>query len=288
MKKRLIIFILLFILIFLFIFSNYIITNIYQYTNLFIKNLFFYTFIIYIISSLLIDNDLLEILNPITYIILMSMISGFPSSSKYTKELLDKGYINEDCANYLITFCHYPNPLFITGSVSTIIGMRNSIYILLSIYISSFITSRLFRRRFNIQSNNIYKDNNISFMNSLNTSIVNSFKTISLIYGTSIISLIVVLIIIRIIKPTGIIYSLLFGLFDLTKGIFSLTLLQNKRIRVYLILMFITFGSINIHLQVKSICSNKIDYKYFLYGRFITTLLITFMHIVCSLLGILY
>lgn len=284
MKKRLIIIFLVVLLINLFIFSNYIINNIFDYTNLFIKNLFFYTFIIYIISSLFIDNDLLEILCPITYTTIMSMISGFPSGVKYTKELLDKGYINDDCTNYLITFCHYPNPLFIIGSVSTIIGMNNSIFILLSIYISSFITSRIFKRKFNINTNYIYKDNNISFMNSLSNSIINSFKTILIIYGTSIISLVIVLIFIKIFKPTGIIYSILLGIFDLTKGIFSTTLINNKRIRVYLILTFITFGSLNIHMQVKSICNNKTNYKYFLYGRITTTFIVIIMYIVYSLL----
>lgn len=284
MKKRLIIIFLVVLLINLFIFSNYIINNIFDYTNLFIKNLFFYTFIIYIISSLFIDNDLLEILCPITYTTIMSMISGFPSGVKYTKELLDKGYINDDCANYLITFCHYPNPLFIIGSVSTIIGMNNSIFILLSIYISSFITSRIFKRKFNINTNYIYKDNNISFMNSLSNSIINSFKTILIIYGTSIISLVIALIFIKIFKPTGIIYSILLGIFDLTKGIFSTTLINNKRIRVYLILTFITFGSLSIHMQVKSICNNKTNYKYFLYGRITTTFIVIIMHIVYSLL----
>ena len=215
----------------------------------------------------------------------MSLISGFPSSVKYTKELLDKGYINEDCANYLITFCHYPNPLFITGSVSTIIGMHNSIFILLSIYISSFIISRIFRSRFDIKISTVNKNNNINFMNSLNNSIINSFKTITLIYGISIISLIIALIIIRIFKPTGILYSILFGLFDLTKGIFSTTLIHNKRIRVYLILMFISFGSINIHLQVKSICGNKINYKYFLVGRIITSIMAPLMLVVAMILS---
>lgn len=284
MKKRLIIIFLVVLLINLFLFSNYIINNIFDYTNLFIKNLFFYTFIIYIISSLFIDNDLLEILCPITYTTIMSMISGFPSGVKYTKELLDKGYINDDCANYLITFCHYPNPLFIIGSVSTIIGMNNSIFILLSIYISSFITSRIFKRKFNINTNYIYKDNNISFMNSLSNSIINSFKTILIIYGTSIISLVIALIFIKIFKPTGIIYSILLGIFDLTKGIFSTTLINNKRIRVYFILTFITFGSLSIHMQVKSICNNKTNYKYFLYGRITTTFIVIIMHIVYSLL----
>lgn len=285
MKKRLIIIFLLFILVNILINSSFIINNIYDYTNLFIKNLFFNTFIIYIISSLLIDNGLLDILNPIIFTNVISMISGFPSGIKYSKELLDKEYINKDCANYLVTFCHYPNPLFIIGSVSTIIGMKSAIFILISIYISNFIVSRIFKYRFNITTNYIYRKSNYNFMTSLNNSIMNAFKTILLIYGTSVISLVILLIIINVIKPTNIIYSIISGIFDLTKGIFSTILINNKRIRVYLILMFITFGSLNIHLQVRSICNKDINYKYFLFGRLLSTLLVIIINIVYNLLG---
>ncbi|MBR6949685.1 MAG: hypothetical protein IKH54_05845, partial [Bacilli bacterium] len=78
MKKRLILLLLVLFLILIFINLNYIIKNILDYTYLFINNLFFYTFIIYIITSLLIEYDLLSILKPIHYINIMSIISGFP------------------------------------------------------------------------------------------------------------------------------------------------------------------------------------------------------------------
>lgn len=270
MKKRLILIILLLVLLLIFINSNYIISNIVSYTDTFINNLFFYTFIIYIISSLLIDYDLLDILNPISFITIMSMISGFPSGAKYIKELYDKGYINDSTSNYLITYCHYPNPLFIIGSVSKLISIRYSIIMLFSIYMSSLITSRIFKEKnlYNIKTNN----KKYNFMNSLNNAINNSFKTIIIIYGTSIISLIIGLLITKYIHSTGILYSTIFGIFDLTKGIFSTVILQNKRIRTILILLFINFGSLSIHLQVNSIINNSpIKYKSFLKGRIINT-----------------
>lgn len=270
MKKRLILIILLLVLLLIFINSNYIISNIVSYTDTFINNLFFYTFIIYIISSLLIDYDLLDILNPISFITIMSMISGFPSGAKYIKELYDKGYINDSTSNYLITYCHYPNPLFIIGSVSKLISIRYSIIMLFSIYMGSLITSRIFKEKnlYNIKTNN----KKYNFMNSLNNAINNSFKTIIIIYGTSIISLIIGLLITKYIHSTGILYSTIFGIFDLTKGIFSTVILQNKRIRTILILLFINFGSLSIHLQVNSIINNSpIKYKSFLKGRIINT-----------------
>ena len=287
MKKRLIQIFLIILLILIFLYSDYLIKNIIDYTQLFINNLFFYMFIIYIISSLLVDYDLLSSINPIFFVTLMSLISGFPSGAKYTKELLDKDYITDDIAKYLVTYTHYPNPLFILGSVSMLVGKSNSICILLSIYFSSFITSRFFKakkRNYQASISNIPK-----LVTSLNKAINNTLNTIILVYGTSIISLIIGLLVVRVFHPQNIIYSLIFGLFDLTKGIFSTAIIRNKRISCILILLFINVGSLSIHMQVKSILNSNNLYKKYLVGRLLSTIVSVFsFDIIHSLMGILY
>lgn len=282
MKKRLILLLLVLFLILIFINSNYIIKNILDYTYLFINNLFFYTFIIYIITSLLIEYDLLSILKPIHYINIMSIISGFPSGPKYIKDLYNKRIIDLDTCNYLIYFNHYPNPLFVIGSISSIISKKYSIFILLSIYMSNFIVSKIFKKKdISIIYHN-YTSNN-SFSYNLTNSIYNSIKTIIIIYGTSIISVIMGLLINKYIYVNSIIYSISFGIFDLTKGIFSTTLIHNKRISSILILLFISFGSISIHLQTKQILSDtNISYKNYLKGRFYSTFISIIIFIMMS------
>lgn len=273
MKKRIILFLLVILLIFIYLNSDYLVKNILEYTENFIKNLFPYTFIIFTISSLLVDYDLLSILDPKYYITIMSIISGFPSGAKYTSELLAKNYIDDEVANYLITYTHYPNPLFILGAVSTIISKELSIKLLFSIYVSSFITSRIFK----VKTNKSFIKNNtqtVNFTNSLSKSINGAFKTLILIYGTSIFALLISLIITRSFNLNGILYSIVNGTFDLTKGIFSTLIINNKRIRSILILIFINFASISIHMQVKSILDNsKISYRNFFKGRIISTLI---------------
>ena len=282
MKKRLILLLLVLFLILIFINSNYIIKNILDYTYLFINNLFFYTFIIYIITSLLIEYDLLSILKPIHYINIMSIISGFPSGPKYIKDLYNKRIIDLDTCNYLIYYNHYPNPLFVIGSISSIISKKYSIFILLSIYMSNFIVSKIFKKKdISINYHN-YTSNN-SFSYNLTNSIYNSIKTIIIIYGTSIISVIMGLLINKYIYVNSIIYSISFGIFDLTKGIFSTTLIHNKRISSILILLFISFGSISIHLQTKQILSDtNISYKNYLKGRFYSTFISIIIFIMMS------
>ena len=76
---------------------NIVTEEILKYLKIFIERLFPSTFIILTIGTLIINNNLLEkILNKTNknisqiYIFIMSIISGFPSGSKYIKEVLNK------------------------------------------------------------------------------------------------------------------------------------------------------------------------------------------------------
>lgn len=284
MKKnyqRIIILVILVILLLLYLLnSNLVIKSILDYTNLFVKKLFPVSFIFFIFSSLLLDYGLIELittylhLNGSTiYITLMSLVSGFPSGAKYTKDLLDKNLISVKTANYYITFTHFPNPLFILGSVNTIIKDNNlTLLILASLIFSNIITSIILKKgeikKHQPTTNHPTRD----FSKALSIAIINSIKTIILIYGTSIFFYLIATILNHYLTLSTYPYILLNGLFDLTKGVFSTALLSNEILRCLLIILFISMGGISIHMQVKGIITNtKIEYKYFLIGRIIST-----------------
>lgn len=284
MKKnyqRIIILVILVILLLLYLLnSSLIIKSILDYTNLFLKKLFPVSFIFFIFSSLLLDYGLIELitaylhLNGSTiYIALMSLVSGFPSGAKYTKDLLDKNLISVKTANYYITFTHFPNPLFILGSVNTIIKDNKLTLLILASLISSNIITSIILKKGEIKkhqptTNHPTKD----FSKSLSIAIINSIKTIILIYGTSIFFYLIATILNHYLTLSTYPYILLNGLFDLTKGVFSTALISNEILRCLLIILFISMGGISIHMQVKGIITNtKIEYKYFLLGRIIST-----------------
>ena len=262
------------ILIMYFINSEYIIKCFLEYTKLFYTKLFPVSFIFFIFSSLLIEYKVLDII-PINinsiYIFLLSFISGFPSGSKYTKELLDNKIISIDEANNLLLFSHFPNPLFILGSISVILNKSICIKLLISIILSNFIillSTKKYKKR---NKRNIAYPNNFSIV--LTNSIFKSIKTIILIYGTSIFFYLISSIITKYISFNPYIYILISGVFDLTKGVFSTNIINNIFIRSIFILMFISFGSISIHMQVKSILEDTSLYKSFIKGRIIGTIL---------------
>ena len=96
----------------------------------------------------------------------------------------------------------------------------------------------------------------------------------SQIYGVSIFFYLIACIIINTFDINGILYVIICGVFDLTKGIYSSILISNVYLRGLVVLLFISFGGISIHLQVKSILlDTSIKYKYFFIGRVIGTFL---------------
>ncbi len=273
-KTILLLVILITILIMYFINSEYIIKCFLEYTKLFYTKLFPVSFIFFIFSSLLIEYKVLDII-PINinsiYIFLLSFISGFPSGSKYTKELLDNKIISIEEASNLLLFSHFPNPLFILGSISVILNKSICIKLLISIILSNFIillSTKKYKKR---NKRNIAYPNNFSIV--LTNSIFKSIKTIILIYGTSIFFYLISSIITKYISFNPYIYVLISGIFDLTKGVFSTNIINNILIRSIFILIFISFGSISIHMQVKSILMDTSLYKSFIKGRIIGTIL---------------
>ncbi len=262
--------------------SNIIVNAIIDYSILFLTKLFPVSLLFFIFSTLLIDYGLIELIQyylkintSSLYVLLISAISGFPSGAKYTKELLEKNLIDENTANKIIMFSHFPNPLFILGSVYLVLKDKEiCLKLLLAIIISNIIIY-IFSKDKKSTKNNIKKLTVPSnFSNVLSKAVTNAFNTLLLIYGTSLFFYLVATIITKYITLNTNSFIILNGFFDLTKGVFSTTLLNNLTLRAIYILIFISFGGLSIHMQVKSIITDtSIKYKYFFIGRIIGTIL---------------
>lgn len=262
--------------------SNVIVNAIIDYSILFLTKLFPVSLLFFIFSTLLIDYGLIELIQyylkintSSLYVLLISAISGFPSGAKYTKELLEKNLIDENTANKIIMFSHFPNPLFILGSVYLVLKDKDiCLKLLLAIIISNIIIY-IFSKDKKSTKNNIKKLKVPSnFSNVLSKAVTNAFNTLLLIYGTSLFFYLVATIITKYITLNTNSFIILNGFFDLTKGVFSTTLLNNLTLRAIYILIFISFGGLSIHMQVKSIITDtSIKYKYFFIGRIIGTIL---------------
>jgi len=260
--------------------SSLIINSVIDYSKLFLTKLFPVSLIFFIFSSLLIDYGLIQLLQYYLkintsnlYVLIISMISGFPSGAKYAKELLEAELISTDDAEKILMYSHFPNPLFVLGSVYSVIKDRSiCLKLLCAIILSNLIIFFCLKKSKKEINTNYHVPNNFSQV--LGKAIVNSFNTVLLIYGTSLFFYLIATIITKYFVLGSYGYILLNGFFDLTKGVFATILINDITIRAFLILLFISFGGLSIHMQVKSILSDtSISYKSFFIGRIISTVL---------------
>lgn len=267
--------------------GQFVITNVLEYTKIFFNRLFPVSFLFFIISALFIDYGLIELIEKVShknsaslYIFLMSMISGFPSGAKYTKELYEKKYLSLKEANNILMASHFPNPLFILGTLLSIIKDKVICFKILSALIISnlilFLLIRKEKKPFKVK--NVYPKN---FSDSLNKAVTSSLKVLINIYGISLFFNLIASIICKYFILDTYPYIILNGLFDLTKGINCLILVSNSFRQSILAIFFLAFGGISIHMQVKSILADtSLSYSSFFLGRLRGVLLALFIFII--------
>lgn len=252
--------------------------------NAFITKYFPAVFPIYIITDLLINYHFpLKLAKKLQFfckkvfhcdgnalfVILMSMISGFPSGAKYTRKMLDDGMISLNTANYLITFTHFSNPLFILGTCFLITKNRAlTVAILICHFLANGIIAFVIRPKKLEESEKLnLKSVPLPFVKALSNSIYSTFQLMFLILGTSILFFILSGVLSFSLKGAPYAY-LLTGILELTKGILALPPSLSLFMKGSIILLFLSFGSLSIHMQVLSILKDtNIQYRNFLLGR---------------------
>ena len=77
-----------------------------------------------------------------SYLFLMSMLSGFPSSANYAKELESNHLLTKEEAFHTLLFSHFSNPIFILSMVST-----KPYLVLTAHYLGNFLIGMVLRYR---------------------------------------------------------------------------------------------------------------------------------------------
>lgn len=291
MKKKyfnyLICFLIIIFLIEIFKSSSLIINTIYKSTSIWYYNLVPTILPIYIIVDLLsnyngfyyitklfgnIISKLFKIKVETTYIFILSIISGFPSNSKYLKDLLDNNIININDVNKLLTFTHFSNPLFIIESIGTnfLHNKRIGIIILIIHYLSNIIIGLFYRNYYiNLDKTITYKSNNNSFVKVITNSIYKTIKILFLLLGIITFFMLITCILKENLKINSFILNIICGLLEMTQGIYYIASSNiNLILKASIITFFLSFGGFSIHMQVFSILSDyKIKYSNYLLAR---------------------
>ena len=265
--------------------------------NIFKTKLFPSIFPFFVLASLLLElgiaTKISNKLNPIfkrlfhvegnsSFIILVSIISGFPSGSKYVVESYKNKTIDKTTANYLLTFTHFANPLFILGTCGLILNSLSLAYKILIIQIiSNLILGIILRPKEIISSKKINNYQNKSFLEALPKTINDAIKLLLFMLGSITFFMFFSKLLTTSLSLNSFFETIITGILDMTSGISLVTSIDTTNyIRGLLILTFITFGSFSVHLQVlNNIKEEDLEYKYFFFGRIIETSIALLLYI---------
>ena len=234
------------------------------------NNLFPSLFPFFVLSEILINYGFIELVGELfkpimnrlfkvsgtsAFIFIMSLISGFPSNARYTRNLYEQGLINEAEATKILTFTHFSNPLFILGTISLLFlnNKRAGLIVLISHYISNIIIGIIIRNKLYVTKQKekfslkcaISKMHNKRIQNNqplgtiISNSLINSINSLLLILGV------------------------------VTQGLKHVSLLNvSLKTKSIIMAMIISFGGLSVHTQVLSFISDtKIKYTPFLIAR---------------------
>ena len=216
-----------------------------------------------------------------SYAFFTSLFSGFPSGSKYVKDLLEKKLLTEEEANYLIMFTHYSNPLFIVSTIGILLlnNIKYGYIILFSHILSNILVAFIYKKKkkiYNVYNKKELKEhanylsmNNKIFITVLINAIWKSFKILLNMLGIIMFFLMITTIVNKLFNFSPLLKAIISGLLEMTQGVNYISKLNlSINIKSAIIGAMISFSGLSIHFQVKSIIeTSKIKYKNFLIAR---------------------
>lgn len=206
-------------------------------------------------------------------IFLLSMISGFPSNARNTRNMYDKKMIDLNEANHILMFSHFSNPVFILTTIGLYFFHYEElgIIILISHYLSNVILGIILRGFFkhNKKNNEDVKQDKLTFGDVFLSSIKKSVDTVIMICGIVTVFLLLSTIIVDIFNLGEYNAMFLRGIFEITIGVEALGKLSvSSMYKAVLASFFLAFGGLSVHMQVMSqITDTDIKYSYFFAGR---------------------
>lgn len=217
-----------------------------------------------------------------SFIVVISIISGFPSGSKYISDCYKKGLINKRVSNYLLTFTHFGNPLFILGTCGIVLNDITIAYKILIINIvANIILGIILRPKEIISSNYTLKNEKVTFMEALPNAINDAIKLLLFMLGSITFFMFFSKLLTSLINLNDFYTVIITGILDLTSGVSMVNTLNiSSYLQGLIVLSFITFGSLSVHLQViNNIKEQDLSYKYFFIGRIIETSLALILYL---------
>ena len=265
----------IFFFILIFIKKDIMYYTIYNTVILWFKNIVPNLLPMFIITSLIIESNLIinicnifgKLFNKIfkcsnygIFIYFLSLFTGSPSNAKYINDLVNNNLISNTLSDKLLLFTSNYNILLIYSLLTLYLNKSISIKIISIIIISNIIVGLIFRNinYIDLKANYIKRKINISKI------IKDTIDTLLMILGT----LIFFNIIINLLPIKNMLLkNILNGFLEITTGLKGLEYLNiSTNIKILLSTVYLSFGGLSIHTQIKSILPDT-NYTLFLKSR---------------------
>ena len=204
------------------------------------------------------------------FIFIISLFSGTPANVYLLKKLYLEEKVSLKEANKFLRFSYFANPLFLYTMLTFI--FKDNKNVILSLFAMPYVVNILIGV-FSSKTKDIALLDNKTKKEDFGTFFVNSIKnamnTLLMILGV----ITIFYIIGSVINPSK--NVVLTGILELTSGLYELGMANIPlKFKMLLAIIFINFGGLSIHLQVKGIISDtNISYLSFLKGRVIATII---------------
>ena len=242
--------------------------------TIWLYKVFPYLFIMIIMQDILINLNLTSYFKRTsTYIFIMSILSGSPSSAYIISKLVNNNDISKDYGNVCLIFTFFANPLFLYTILKLIFNNNpTTIKLLIIIYLSNLLLYLFYKKE--LPNNKLKgKSKNINLALSIKTSI----NTNLMVLGSIVFYLVISNIIINTFNISYPYSIFVKGFLEMTQGLNSL-IDCNIKLKEIITVGFITFGGLSIHTQVKCILDEyNLSYKFFLKGRILQMIIAIFL-----------
>ena len=290
MKNKLTKLIIIFFFLLIFIKKDIMYTTIYNTTILWFKTIVPNLLPMFIITSLIINSNLIHnicnifgnIFNKIfkcskygIFVYFLSLFTGSPSNAKYTSDLLNNNLISKTLATKLLLFTTNYNPLLIYSLLTNFLNKSTTIKIIFIIISSNIIVGLLNRNIYYEEISYKYKKNSIN----LSKIIKDTMDTLLMILGV----LILFNIIINLLPiHTLLLKNVINGILEITTALSNLKYINiNTNFKILLSIVYLSFNGLSIHTQIKSILPDtnyKLFFKNRIYSVIISLLLLLLFH----------
>ena len=222
-----------------------------------------------------------------SYAFLLGLFCGYPMGAKLTADLFRERKITKSEAQYLLTICNNPGPMFISSYLlaDTLRLSHAAGRTFLILYLSLFLTSLIFRLILKPDCQDITtasvspssESSRSSLMHMLDTSIMHAFETVTRLGGYIILFSILASLVIRCTASVPVLSVFLTGLTEMTTGIALVGASSLKlSLRYLLSLTFAAFGGLSCIAQTRGmLIGTPLSIRTYIAGKTV--------HAVCTL-----